>query len=283
MKKLFLVALVCFFAVLGARTYLVHKAQQRQAQKQTKAPSATIAIIEGWTADEIAAYLQKNNLVLKADFLNAEKNFDTAAYPLLESKPQNQDLEGFLFPDTYFITPGKTVADKSVSQAIIKKLLDNFSEKFTPQMQTQARARGMSVYQILTLASIIEKETGRNAVTQEQKDALASERKIIAGIFYNRLNSGQPLQSDATINFITKKNNPAPFSEDLQVKSPYNTYLHAGLPPGPICNPSLSSITAALYPAKTDYFYFLHKQPSGEAVYSETYEQHLMNKQKYLK
>jgi UPF0755 protein len=91
------------------------------------------------------------------------------------------------------------------------------------------------------------------------------------------------LQSDATVNYATGKNLPSPTLADLEVNSPYNTYKHRGLPPGPISNPSLSSLMAAIYPAETDYLYFLHKQPSGEPVYSKTFEEHVANKLKYLK
>ena len=112
---------------------------------------------------------------------------------------------------------------------------------------------------------------------------LDEERRIVAGIFYNRLNAGMALQSDATINYFTGKNDPSPLLEDLEKNSPYNTYKNRGLPPTPIGNPSLSSITAVLNPTNTDYFYFLHKQPSGEPVYSRTFEEHVANKQKYLK
>ncbi|MCX6796968.1 MAG: endolytic transglycosylase MltG [Candidatus Doudnabacteria bacterium] len=168
-------------------------------------------------------------------------------------------------------------------EELIKKALDNFCKKITPDMLSDIKARDLTLFDIITLASIIEKETGRNAITPQQKQMLDEERKIIAGIFYNRLNIGMALESDATINYITGRNNPSPTQEDLSVNSPYNTYKNKGLPPGPISNPSLSSIMAAIYPAQTDYFYFLHKQPSGEAVFSKTFEEHVKNKFKYLK
>jgi UPF0755 protein len=91
------------------------------------------------------------------------------------------------------------------------------------------------------------------------------------------------LQSDATVNYVTNKNNPTPTLEDLDTESLYNTYKYRGLPPGPIASPSLSSLLAALYPTDSEYFYFLHKQPSGEPVYSKTFEEHTQNKFKYLK
>ncbi len=91
------------------------------------------------------------------------------------------------------------------------------------------------------------------------------------------------LQSDATVNYITKKNTPSVSTADTKVDSPYNTYLYQGMPPGPICNPSLSSLMAAVYPASTDYFYFLSDPQTGKAIYAKTFEEHILNKQKYLK
>ncbi|HVY67933.1 MAG TPA: endolytic transglycosylase MltG, partial [Patescibacteria group bacterium] len=225
---------------------------------------------------------ERHGVVPADQFLKAAADFDASQYPILESKPKTAGLEGFIFPDTYFVSGDPSTTPAELSEGIVEKALNNFSKKFTGDMQAQARRGNMSVYQIVTLASIIERETGRNAVTDEQKQALDEERRIIAGIFYNRLNIGMPLESDATVNFITKKNTPQATASDTAIDSPYNTYKYKGLPPGPISNPSLSSIMAALYPTKSDYYYFLHKQPSGEPVYSKTYEEHLRNKAKYL-
>ncbi len=290
-KKFTIWLLVSFIVFLALGSFAVFKFTQQKKlerlQKQlAKAPEDTITIIEGWTTDDIAGYLQKKGLTDAKSFISAQKDFRADKYPFLGSKPSGASLEGFLFPDTYRVPKNSGSSKESnvaESSLIIKKMLENFSQKFTEEMQGQAGKRHMSVYEILTLASIIERETGRNAATLEAKQQLADERKIIAGIFYNRLNTGQPLQSDATINYITKKNTPTASADDLQIDSPYNTYKYKGLPPGPICNPSLSSIQAALEPASTDYFYFLHKQPSGEPVYSKTFEEHVKNKNKYLK
>jgi len=131
----------------------------------------------------------------------------------------------------------------------------------------------MSVFDIVTLASIVEKESG----------ASQQDREIIAGIFYNRLNAGMALESDATVNYVTKKKTPAISQADTQLDSPYNTYKYPGLPPGPISNPSLGSLMAALYPQKTDYVYFLTDPKTDRAVFAKTYDEHLANKQKYLK
>ncbi len=287
-KKIFffIIGLCIFTALLGgllAFRRIENQKRNEQAIKNAKAPESTITIIEGWTTKDISDYLQGQKLIKAGDFLALQQKFDVSKYPLLAQNPANADLEGFLFPDTYRIFKPKNNFDPKTGDDIITKMLENFSGKFTIQMQNEAASLHMTVFQIITLASIIEKETGRNAITTEQKQKLDEERKTIAGIFYNRLKANYPLESDATINYITQKNNPTPTQEDLDTSSPYNTYKNKGLPPGPICNPSLSSIKAALEPMTTDYFYFLHKQPSGEPVYSKTFEEHIKNKLKYLK
>jgi len=250
--------------------YLKRQAAYKKAQN-VKAAQASVTLIEGWDNDQIADYLQSKNIVSAKDFLSAVKNFDAADYPILPRQAKGS-LEGFIFPDTYFI-PQNAPSGTSISNLIIAKALDNFSKKITPAMLSQAKAGGMDLYKIITLASIIEKESKGDA----------AERATISGIFYNRLSAGLPLQSDATVDFITKKNSPSASSADLQIDSPYNTYKYAGLPPGPICNPSLSSITAALYPQSTDYMYFLTDPQTGRAVFAKTYDEQVANKQKYLK
>jgi len=234
------------------------------------APEQTITIIEGWTAAEIADHLESKGLVNKSNFITAANVVDSReiipdkAYDFLTGRPQQQGLEGFLFPDTY------RVYEKTTAAEIIEKMLDNFNNKFTEQMRQDTIKGQMTIYQIVTLASIIEKEVRTD-----------SDRKIAAGIFYDRLNLGVALQSDATVNYVTGKKLLQPTNEDINVDSLYNTYKYKGLPPGPICNPSLSSLMAAIYPEKSDYFYFLTR-PDGSTVFSKTYEEHLANKRKYL-
>lgn len=229
-----------------------------------------ITIIEGWSNAEIAEYLQEQGIVNRNDFLSAVGTNNVRAlipdssYEFLEGIPSEKDLEGYLFPDTYRIFKNADVA------SIVERMLDNFSVRFTDKMEMDAAAGNMSVYNIITLASIIEKE-----VRTDQ------DRKIAAGIFYERLNASVALQSDATVNYVTGKQALQPTIADTQVDNLYNTYKYTGLPPGPICNPSLASILAAIYPEKSDYFYFLTK-PDGTTVFSKTYDEHLENKQRYL-
>lgn len=233
-------------------------------------PEVNITLLEGWTAADMGAYLEKQGIVSTADFEAAANVHDSRSiitdktYGFLSDRPASATLEGYLFPDTYRVYKTTTASQ------IVEKMLDNFDDKFTEQMKSDAGKGNMSIYQIVTLASIIEKEVRSD-----------TDRKLVAGIFYDRLNQGVALQSDATVNYATGNSSLQPTADELNVNSLYNTYQHTGLPPGPICNPSLSSIMAAIYPTKSDYFYFLTK-PDGTVVYSATYEEHLENKQKYL-
>jgi UPF0755 protein len=187
-------------------------------------------------------------------------------------------LEGYIFPDTYF------VAKSASANNVIQKALDNLSAKLTPQMRTDISAQHKTIYQILTMASIVEREVGRNTTRLTDTDLaqLDTERKLVAGIFYKRLALGIPLQSDATVTYITKKKDPSATIADTQIDSPYNTYKNKGLPPGPISEPSLSSIEAAIYPQSSDYLYFL-SAPDGTAIFAKTLQEQDANKTKYLK
>lgn len=235
-----------------------------------------ITIREGWDISDIANYLQSNNIVSSEDFYAAEKRA-AANFDYFGEQPQTKSLEGYLFPDTYFI------AKNSNADEIIAKMLANTKEKITPQMVLDIHAQGRTVYQILTMASIVEREVGRNksSLSQDDLDALKNERQIVSGIFYNRLTTGTPLQSDATVSFAKKILGLPNSIPNANVNSPYNTYKYNGLPPGPIANPSLSSIQAAIYPAKTDYFYFLSK-PDGTAVFAKTLQEQDQNEKLYL-
>lgn len=273
MIKKLLICFVLTVAVIGAVGLygaLKYRAQLRQQRQIAKAPQTSITFLEGWSNREIADYLQKQGIVSSSDFLSAVKNFDTIEYDSFLPKDTKGNLEGFLFPDTYFI-PKTAPAGENISNIIIAKALDNFSQKVTPAIRQQAAQKGMSLYQIMALASILEKESGANQ----------DDEKTIAGIFYNRLNAGMALQSDATVSYVTGRSPVT--AADIAVDSPYNTYQNKGLPPGPICNPGLNSIMAALNPTDSNYFYFLTIPDTGRAVFAITYEDHLKNKAKYLK
>jgi len=273
-KKILIVMLLALVltGAFGLYTAIKYSRSEKKDTSVTKAPQTTITFPEGWDNKDVAAYLQEKGIATSTAFLAAQKSFNISDYPLLAQKPKNADLEGFIFPDTYFI-PTNPAAGQDINKIIIQKALDNFEQKITPQMQKDAASGGMDLFEIITLASIIEKEGGGNQ----------AEKKTIAGVFYNRLNIKMALESDATVNFATGKNSFQSSLNDTQTDSPYNTYKFRGLPPGPICNPGLNSILAAIYPEKNDYLYFLTNPKTGQAVFAKTYEEHLTNKQKYLR
>lgn len=258
----------------------------RLADLQKKAEDVKVTFIEGWKISDMAMALEKGGLDSATSFTTATKT-DIPTDNQYIQIPAGQGLEGYLFPDTY------RFAKTSTPDLIIKKILDNFTSRVKTLGVTPANrylipgyenlsldgTKGLTFHQIITLASILEKESGSG----QAQGGAGSERKLISGVFYNRLLAGQALESDATINYVSGKDNPAPGNADLQINSPYNTYRYPGLPPGPICNPSLASIDAALHPQVSNYYYFLHKQPSGEVVFSKTYAEHLKNKALYLK
>lgn len=284
-KKSWVALAIAAVILITGGFYFYGKYEQRQARlklyeqsKNTRAEELKLTMLEGWTNKEIGQYLEKQSVVKASDFLSAARDFDFSGYvDVLPAEAKTSNLQGFLYPDTYQIF--KTLADpqktppQKASREIIAKMLDNFVKRMPAGAKMLAQKQGLSLYEAVILASIVEKETNSNQ----------TERQTVAGIFYNRLKAGMPLQSDATVNYATGKNLAAPMADDLKINSPYNTYLFKGLPPGPICNPSASSLQAVLNPVASEYFYYLHDQTTGQVYYSKTYEEHLINKAKYLK
>lgn len=236
----------------------------------SKPESIKITIPEGFTTTQIATRLEANGLVKGSKFLDSISKMDDKAYPFLKDLGKRDvKLEGYLFPDTYEF-------DVNASEEVIaNRMLDRFNQVFTPEYYSKAKSLGMSVDQIMILASIIEREA-----------MLPSERKVIAGVFYNRLNSEtdslKKLQSCATVQYVYKKLNGTTLEtvtvKEEQIDDPYNTYMYEGLPPGPICNPSKESIEAALSPEKNEYYFFVLKNDgSGGHYFAKTYEEHLSN------
>ena len=175
------------------------------------------------------------------------------------------NLEGFLFPDTYQF-PAKISGEE-----VVKKMRDNFEKKLTPDLREEIERQGKTIFEIITAASLIEKEVK----TKEDKET-------VSGILWKRLKNNIPLQVDATIFYITNKKTTEISIEETKIDSPYNTYKYKGLPLGPICNPGLESILAAMYPKSSEYWYYL-STPEGETIFSETLEEHNSAKSKYLK
>ncbi len=239
----------------------------------------TIKIIEGWNLKDIANYLEKQGICRAEEFYNVagrptinydlNKNYTrpqdfSNGHPILADKPKNYSFEGFLFPDTY------RIYKDAKPEAIVEKMINNFERKVNKEILDAISASGRNIYDVITLASIVEKE----AKTYEDKQR-------VAGVYYNRLKIGMALQADPTINYATGEITDRPTYDQIQVTSLYNTYKHAGLPPGPICNPGLDSIRAVVNPEKNNYYYFLNT-PDGKLIFSKTLEEHKRNRLKYF-
>lgn len=178
---------------------------------------------------------------------------------------QQTQLEGYLFPDTYQFSKEMKLDE------IIEIMKENFNQKLDDDLRNEIEKQEKTIEQIIIMASLIEKEV-----------AVYEDRRVVSGIFWNRLTDSYPLQSCATIAYALGKDKWIYSVEDTKIDSPYNTYQNTGLPPGPICNPGLLSIKAAVYPEETDYNFFLSK-PDGETVFSLTFEEHQANMAKYLR
>ncbi len=223
-----------------------------------------VIIPEGWNLKDIEnklislgfADLQISDLKIE-DFQNK--------YDFFKNAPAKVSLEGFLFPDTYQISYGLTAGD------VATIMLNNFDKKLTENLRVEIGNQGKTIFEIITMASLIEKEVK----TKEDKE-------IISGILWNRLKNKMPLQVDATISYITGKDAIGISIEETKIDSRYNTYKYRGLPLGPISNPGLESIIAAIYPKNSSYWYYL-STPEGETIFSKTLEEHNAAKVKYLK
>ena len=217
--------------------------------------STRIVIPEGYEVRQIAETLCEAGIADWNRFYDAVN--DNYEYRFLENLPARENrLEGYLFPATYEFPEGMTEHD------MIDLMLKAFDNQFKDEYYDRAAELNMSVDQIITLASIIERETDSE-----------SERAKVAGVFYNRINSGMKLQSCATVQYVLGERKPVLSIADTRIDSPYNTYLYAGFPVGPISNPGLACIEAALYPEETDAYYFV--QGDGQHIFSRTYEEHL--------
>ncbi|MDP2709546.1 MAG: endolytic transglycosylase MltG [bacterium] len=232
----------------------------------------TITLIEGWNMKDMADYLEKKGAVSAAEFSRlaqssgAEWKLSFNRSEFLADAPKSAGLEGYLFPDTYRIFAGASEQD------VIKKMLDNFEKKLTAQMRADIAGQNKSIYDIITMASLIEKEV-----------RTADDMKIVSGVFWNRIEAGMPLQADSTLSYIYNDKIGGHTIEQTKIDSPYNTYKYRGLPPGPIANPGLNAITAAIYPTETDYVYFLSDPETGKTIFSKSLAEHNANKNKYLR
>ncbi len=219
--------------------------------------TVTVVIPEGYEAVQIANALSEAGLPCGADFMDA---LDPSLYDydFLKDLPDRKvKLEGYLFPATYKIPASYTASE------VVDLMLQSFNNTFSQEYRDRAAELNMSIDDVITMASVIERETNSD-----------SERAKVAGVFYNRINSDMKLQSCATVQYVLGEHKPVLSIADTQIDSPYNTYVYSGLPVGPICNPGEDCIKAALYPEQTDAYYFCLSK-SGEHIFSKTYEEHV--------
>ncbi|PIU16082.1 endolytic transglycosylase MltG [bacterium (Candidatus Gribaldobacteria) CG08_land_8_20_14_0_20_39_15] len=260
----------CDFSDGPTISQIVNKISQGDVKKEK------ITILEGWNVFDIANYLEQKQIFSQDDFLTAAKEKTKEIQEIFSSEPflmfdflssngRLVGLEGFLFPDTYEFVFGSSISD------MLREMLANFKTKISDDLRSEIKKQNKTIYEILIMASLLEKEV-----------KTYSDKQLVAGILWKRLENNWPLQVDATLNYILDKPSAKLFLDDLQVNSPYNTYLYKGLPPGPICNPGLESIKAAVYYKQNPYWYYL-SSPSGQTIFSETFEEHKAAKAKYLR
>ncbi len=236
-----------------------------------KTAEEKLTIVEGWDLRDLAVYFEKQGLATKDEFYNitgiptATNNNISIEEDILNDKPQGISLEGYIFPDTYYYNKNDN------AETIIKKAMDNLDKKLTPELREKIKSQNKSIFEIITMASLIEKEVRTPA-----------DKAIVSGILWKRLANGMGLQVDATVLYATGKENSKVYTVDTKFDSLYNTYKYRGLPLGPICNPGMDSIIAAIMPTKTDYLYYL-SAPDGTTHFSKTLAEHNLNKAKYLK
>ncbi|MFW6129145.1 MAG: endolytic transglycosylase MltG [Candidatus Aminicenantaceae bacterium] len=221
-----------------------------------------ITIPEGLTRKEIAQLLESKHSINKTEFLKASSNTDL----IKELDKSAENLEGYLFPETYHFQKDVT------AETIVSSMISQFKSIFNNNWKKRAEEINMNIREVVILASIIEKET-----------SLPQEKKIVSGVFHNRLKMNMKLDCDPTIIYILKEQGV--FKGDLRYKhmdinSPYNTYLYPGIPPGPICNPGKTSLEASLYPEDRGYLYFVSKN-DGSHHFSRTFKEHQRAVRKY--
>lgn len=230
-----------------------------------KSEAARLVIPEGYTVWQIAQSVAKLGKISEEEFLNAARD-SSQLYPYMNGNRSSVTfpVEGFLFPDTYFIP------NKATAEDIIAMMLKNFDRHLTDEMKQKISDRNLSIYQFVTLSSLVEKEAKYD-----------DDRPLIASVFFNRLESHMKLQSDASISYAMGSHKAEYSIAETQYDSPYNTYMYEGLPPGAIGNPGMDSMEAVLSAPKTYYFYFV-ADGGGQNYFSMTYEDHMKNVQEHM-
>jgi len=229
-----------------------------------------VKIIEGWDLNDILNYLVDEKLFTREQIskaiYSAEVQDYISSYKYMDEDAKRTGYEGFFFPDTYKITLDTSAED------LAKNIFANFYEKLTPDLRKEIERQKKSVFEIVIMASIIEKEVKKVA-----------DKKMVSGILWKRMKIGMPLQVDSTLLYNNEEiDGNRVLISDTKVDSPYNTYKYKGLTPGPICNPGIESIKAAIYPTNTNYLYYLSAS-NGTTIFSENFEQHKAAKAKYLR
>ncbi len=234
-------------------------------------------MLPGWTLREVAAYFEREGIVTTDEVFqvlgepavvsdSVAGTFFSEAF-ILQGKPANISYEGYLSPNTFRIFSDASFGD------IVHKLVDHRDSQFTDQMYADIAAAGRTPFEVLTVASLIEKEVRSS-----------EDRRIVSDLFWRRLDNGWPLQADSSIHYITGLTGDVfTNARDRDVDSPWNTYKYAGLPKGPISMPSLDAIMAAIYPEKNSYWYFLTTLDTGDVHFSKTLDEHNRNVEKYLR
>lgn len=236
-----------------------------------------LTILEGYTINDIVDVFQKNDINISYNTFIYINNELREKYSFLQNIPENASLEGFLFPDTYYINEQLT---RNNGQLILEKFLDNFENKFTDEIKQGFKKQGLSFYEGIILASIVDREVW-----------IKKDKSIVASVLLNRLRVNMALQVDSTIvyslkangnnNFLTPKNTLG--EQFLDINSLYNTYKYIGLPPGPISNPGVDSLLAVAEASDTPFWYYLSRQDTGETIFSKNLDEHNENRFKYLK
>ncbi len=221
-----------------------------------KIATRRLVIVPGLTLKQIAQRVRRAGFIHADDFLahaRADEYATRVSFPL----PEGKTVEGYLFPATY------TFPIDLSAHEMISRMLQVFARRFYKPHAEEIAKHPLSLHGLVTLASLVEWEA-----------RLDRERPIIAGVLMNRLSRGMRLQCDATVQYALGRHKLRLLYEDLKVQSPYNTYIHRGLPPGPICSPSLASLMAALRPAKHDYLFYVARGDGGH-IFTRSYSEHL--------
>jgi UPF0755 protein len=242
--------------------------QIAQSLQKANFEEVSITIPEGWRTEQVAEMLTNENIMDGAAFLAFVRQGVGVEHPLLADRPAGASYEGYLFPDTYRLPV------KAKPQDLVQRMVENMAAKIPPNAVELASAQGYNFYQMLTLASIVEREA-----------VIADERPSIASVYLNRLKQGMYLQADPTVQFAMGYQTdtgqwwktPVLLEEYSQVNSPYNTYLNPGLPPGPIASPGASAINATLQPAQTNYLFFMGCGGQGAHLFASDYATHEAN------